>query len=76
MEKFRNSLEFCELEDLGFMGDPFTWRNHSHRAETYIKERLDRVVANIEWRSHFPAYRAINRDPRHSEHRPVIVVEV
>jgi exonuclease III len=74
MEKFRMTLEFCELEDLGFMGDPYTWRNHSHRADTYIKERLDRSIANLEWRTHFPAYKAINGDPRHSDHRPVIVV--
>lgn len=74
MDKFRSALEFCELEDLGFVGDPYTWRNHSHRADSYIKERLDRAIANLEWRSHFLAYKAINGDPRHSDHRPMIVV--
>ncbi|KAK1650817.1 hypothetical protein QYE76_068622 [Lolium multiflorum] len=74
MDKFRSALEFCDLEDLGFVGDPFTWRNHSHRADSYKKERLDRAVANLGWRSHFPAYKAINGDPRHSDHRPLIVV--
>ncbi|KAK1619807.1 hypothetical protein QYE76_025324 [Lolium multiflorum] len=44
MDKFRSALEFCELEDLGFVGDLFTWRNHSHRADSYIKERLDRTI--------------------------------
>jgi hypothetical protein len=51
------ALDFCELEDLGFVGDPYTWRNNSQRAETYVKERLDRSVANLEWRTHFPATR-------------------
>ena len=31
-------------------------------------------MANLEWRSHFPAYKVINGDPRHSDHRPVIVI--
>jgi hypothetical protein len=43
-------------------------------AENYIRERLDRAVANDEWRIHFPGTRVINGDPRHSEHRPVIIV--
>jgi hypothetical protein len=74
MDKFRMALEFCKLEDLGFVGDPYTWRNHTLSAATYIKERLDRSVANLAWRTHFSAYKAINGDPRHSDHRPVIVI--
>lgn len=41
--------------------------------EGYIRERLDRAVANPQWRSLFPAARVFNGDPRHSDHRPVIV---
>jgi hypothetical protein len=74
MEKFRNALEFCELENLGFVGDPFTWRNHNHRAETYIKERHDWAVANFGCRAHYLAHKAVNRDPRHFDHRPVILL--
>ncbi|KAJ1295804.1 hypothetical protein BS78_01G250800 [Paspalum vaginatum] len=46
MEKFLQALEDCELHDLGFVGDAFTWRNHHFSASNYIKERLDRAVAN------------------------------
>ncbi|KAK1678763.1 hypothetical protein QYE76_039611 [Lolium multiflorum] len=74
MERFRHALDACELEDLGYIGDPYTWRNNSSSAGTYIKERLDRAVANLTWRQHFPAYKTINGDPRHSDHRPIIVV--
>lgn len=42
MEKFRQALEDCELQDIGFVGDAFTWRNHHHVAASYTKERLDR----------------------------------
>lgn len=46
MDRFRDALEQCELHDLNFEGDMFTWCNHKHVAEGYIKERLDRVVSN------------------------------
>jgi hypothetical protein len=66
-------LEDCDLHDLGYTGDPFTWRNHHHLAASYIKERLDHAVANITWRRRFPLVKVKNGDPRHSNHRPVIV---
>lgn len=73
MERFRNTLADCKLEDLGYEGDMFTWRNHHHKAECYIKERLGRAVANSEWKNLFPLVRVVNGDPRHSDHRPLIV---
>jgi hypothetical protein len=45
MEKFKETLEECELDDLCFVGDAFTWRNNVHDASSYIIERLDRGVA-------------------------------
>jgi hypothetical protein len=71
MDAFRRTLEHCELEDLGYVGDPFTWRNNWHLASGYIRERLDRGVANAAWRCLFPLHRMINGDPHHSDHRPI-----
>jgi exonuclease III len=73
MDKFREALEVCELDVLGFVGDAFTWRNNSHDANTYIRERLDSAVATQTWRERFPGYKVINGDPYHSNHRPIIV---
>lgn len=73
MDRFRAALEDCDLNDLGFEGDPFTWRNNSHSSEFYIRERLDRAVACGDWIAKFPLYRVINGEPRHSDHRPIIV---
>ena len=42
-------------------------------ASSYTKERLDRAVANGEWRARFPLVRVLNGDPRHSDHRPIVV---
>ena len=72
MEEFRKALEDTKLDDLGFVGDAFTWRNNWHVANGYIRERLDRDVENMEWRCLFPFFNIIDGDPRHSGHRPVI----
>jgi exonuclease III len=73
MQKFRIALEDCDLHDLGFVGDPFTWWNNHHLADSFTKERLDRAVANGAWRFMFPLVQVVNGDPRHSNHIPIIV---
>nr|XP_051219355.1 uncharacterized protein LOC127336565 [Lolium perenne] len=73
MDRFKETLELCELDDLRFVGDAFTWRNNNHDANKYIRERLDRAVATQSWRDRFPGYKVVNGDPRHSDHRPIII---
>lgn len=74
LDRFREALEVCGVQDLGFEGDRFTWRNHCHPADRYVRERLDRAVASQNWCRRFPMFHVINGDPRHSDHRPVIVL--
>lgn len=71
LDRFKTTLEVCGLGDLGFCGDAFTWRNNSHTAVKFIKERLDRAVATQEWCHRFSTFRVTNGDPYHSDHRPV-----
>jgi hypothetical protein len=73
LDKFREALEICDLDDPGFVGDAFTWRNNNHDANKYIRERLDRAVATQAWRDRFPGFKVINGDHCHSDHRPIIV---
>lgn len=73
MDCFKGALEFCELEDLGFTGDIFTWQNKQTKGSTHIRERLDRAVANGGWRMAFPLVSVKNGDPYHSDHRPVVI---
>ena len=49
MDEFRMALDFCRLADLGFVGFLFTW-NNKRPGSANTKERLDRAVANLEWR--------------------------
>jgi hypothetical protein len=42
---FRECLQDCELQDLGFEGPKFTWCNRQD-ADHHVKVRLDRAVAN------------------------------
>jgi hypothetical protein len=74
MDKFREALEECDLHDLGFSGDRFTWRNKQMKRNTHIRERLDRAVANYTWRDRFSLVKVRNGDPYHSDHRPVVIV--
>jgi hypothetical protein len=48
MNAFRQALEDCDLTDLGYRGPKFTWCNFREE-ENFIKERLDRGVANSVW---------------------------
>jgi hypothetical protein len=40
MKAFQDALTDCELEDIDFLGDKYTWNRG------IIRERLDRAVAN------------------------------
>ncbi|KAL9669219.1 hypothetical protein QQ045_006762 [Rhodiola kirilowii] len=52
MKLFRDCLDDCELSDLGFMWMSFTYSN-KRKGEDEVKARLDRVVANEQWRTSF-----------------------
>ncbi|VAI25253.1 hypothetical protein VPH35_086992 [Triticum aestivum] len=67
MQEFRNCLEECGLQDLGNIGDWFTWRIGE------VREGLDRVVCNVEWSNKFPKAAIINEEHVHSDHRPLIL---
>jgi endonuclease/exonuclease/phosphatase family metal-dependent hydrolase len=38
MDRFKANLEACDLQDLASMWAFFSWRNHSHQIEGYIRE--------------------------------------
>uniref|UniRef100_A0A803Q1V1 Reverse transcriptase n=1 Tax=Cannabis sativa TaxID=3483 RepID=A0A803Q1V1_CANSA len=72
MEEFRNVLEFCNLNELPFNGDPFTWIKGRHQVET-IKERLDWCFTNDLWITKFQPLSTSHVDFYSSDHRAIVV---
>jgi hypothetical protein len=52
MLAFRDTLEICGLVDLGFNGLPYTYDN-KRKGRQNVRVRLDRVVADNQWRNIF-----------------------
>jgi hypothetical protein len=67
MQAFCDALADCELEDLGFSGDPFTWKRGR------IRERLDRVVANGDWMTMHQGAKLQHLEFIRSDHRPLLL---
>ncbi|KAJ8771638.1 hypothetical protein K2173_026815 [Erythroxylum novogranatense] len=67
--KFSEHLQGCQLVDLGFVGQKFTW---VRRSSPRIVEHLDRAIATVEWRILFPEV-VISHLPRiYSDHNPIL----
>ena len=69
---FREALESCHLQDLGFKGYPCTWNNKRPGAAN-TKIRLDRGVANEAWLRKFPLSRITHLSTHASDHLPLLL---
>ena len=67
MQAFRDALSDCGLEDLGYVGDVFTWFRGG------LRERLDRAVANADWSSMHPLAGLCNLEMGKSDHMPLLL---
>ncbi|KAM7261936.1 hypothetical protein ACFE04_021013 [Oxalis oulophora] len=71
INNFRQVLHDCNLQEVTASGPFFTWKNNiSHGM---ILEKLDRVVANDQWRALFPNDVFLNLVSSISDHCPVLV---
>jgi endonuclease/exonuclease/phosphatase family metal-dependent hydrolase len=67
MQAFRECLVDCSLEDLGYIGNKFTWKRGR------LRERLDRAVGNAAWSAFFPDASVHNLAMIGSDHRPILL---
>ncbi|XP_075640556.1 uncharacterized protein LOC142612338 [Castanea sativa] len=72
MEEFQEALESCNLFDLGFQGYKFTWNNKRPGAAN-TRERMDRAVANREWKDKFSASTLSHGFNHASDHVPIFL---
>lgn len=67
---FRETLQDCELLDLGFVGPKYTWEK-SRGKENWVQERLDRGLATQQWRNLFPTAEVRVLEVATSDHLPL-----
>jgi hypothetical protein len=72
MQDFRQTLEACELVDLGYIGPKFTWSNYQE-GTSLIRERLDRGCANHDWKVSFLEAEIYMDATINSNHAPLLL---
>lgn len=72
MHDFQNFIHQNGLVDMGFIGDIFTWCNN-RRGHARIRERLDRVLGNLEAQDLFPSCTVSHLPRITSDHSPLLV---
>lgn len=72
LEGFKDVVAECGLTDLGFNGSEFTWERF-RGTTAWIQERLDRCMANQEWRGMFPLAEVKVLEVSTSDHLPLFL---
>uniref|UniRef100_A0A803KXJ5 Endonuclease/exonuclease/phosphatase domain-containing protein n=1 Tax=Chenopodium quinoa TaxID=63459 RepID=A0A803KXJ5_CHEQI len=71
-EILRRTVDLCELEDMGFVGHNYTWTNN-RGGDKNVQERIDRFLANKEWKELFSASFVSHLSKRKSDHLPLLL---
>ena len=72
MQEFQNTLLHCDLDDLGYHGYRYTWRN-GRFGTGFVGERLDRACAKLRWRHLFPTAKVRHQTTSYFDHDPIII---
>jgi hypothetical protein len=65
-------MDSCGVMDLDTIGGLFTWRRNSQYGG-HIRKKLDRCLANVDWRLAFPHSLAELLPTHDSDHNPILV---
>jgi hypothetical protein len=69
---FRNTISHCDLQDLGYNGNIYTWTNRQEGTQL-IQSRLDRFLANSNWIAMFPNFTNTHLTRYRSDHCPILL---
>ncbi|KAH7839217.1 hypothetical protein Vadar_001340 [Vaccinium darrowii] len=72
IEKFQSVMSECALLDLDFKGNAFTLSNNQI-GNACVRERIDRAMANLEWRHKFSCAQVFHEVILGSDHCPLII---
>ena len=72
MREFRQTLSFCNLHDLGFIGPPCTFDNRQ-KGRKNVKARLDRAMGSDSWSARFPETKITHLASSRSDHLPLLI---
>ncbi|WCJ24603.1 hypothetical protein M5689_006549 [Euphorbia peplus] len=72
MVDFQDLMEECNIMDLDFVGDEYTWFNRRSGIDS-IWERLDRVIVDTQWFNLFPGAQVTTLPRIDSDHNPIII---
>lgn len=69
---FCDVVRYCDLIDVGFSSDKFTWARNKREKET-TKERLDHYFVNSKMEQKIRSVRVEHLNYHHSDHRPILL---
>ena len=72
MNSFRATINRCKLQDLGYVGADYTWSRRLG-ARGWVKERLDRALVSLEWKTMFPKVRLFHVATSASNHSMLVL---
>uniref|UniRef100_J3M5K5 Endonuclease/exonuclease/phosphatase domain-containing protein n=1 Tax=Oryza brachyantha TaxID=4533 RepID=J3M5K5_ORYBR len=73
ISSFRHHVREIGLLDLAYRGPAYTWTNR-RKGKDFVMQRLDRCLANIEWRNHFPNTAVYHLPLIYSDHAPILAL--
>ncbi|GAU41147.1 hypothetical protein TSUD_190470 [Trifolium subterraneum] len=69
---FSHMMDNCSVMDLDTIGGFFTWRRNT-RFGGHLRKKLDRCLADVDWRMAFPDSLAELLPAHDSDHNPILV---
>lgn len=70
LDGFSEAIKDCVLIDLYYIEEKYTWEK-SRESDRWIQERLDKGLANKEWREPFPCAEVRVAEVSTSDHLPL-----